>query len=139
MMWDIDTACKHVLQHYIEERNKAIHCTICDKVLFSYQKTIIGYMQLLECRDRKITWDMIHKIYNYMHNNYPYRKDGTLVRHHVNYKDDIQIPVCSTCHNKIHNRNEPEWNKWKPIDEKPKNQGVFETKLYKPLEVKHVK
>jgi hypothetical protein len=92
IMWDLDTACKHVLQHFIDERNKAIHCTICDKVLFSYEKTIINYVNLLEVKDRKITYDMIWKIYDYMHYNYPYRKDGTLVRHHVNYEKDIQMP-----------------------------------------------
>jgi len=137
MKMDIDEACKHVLQHYIEERNKAVHCTICDKVLFSYEKTIIRYVNMLEVKD-EITWDMTGRIYTYMHYNYPYKKDGTLHRHHVNYKKDIQIPVCSTCHHKIHNRSEPEWVKWKPVDEKPSKQGCFETKLYKPLEIKQV-
>ena len=138
MKMDIETACKHVLQHYIEERNKAIHCIICDKVLFSYEKTIIKYVNMLEVKD-EIRWDMIGRIYTYMHYNYPYRTDGTLHRHHINYKKDIQIPVCATCHHKIHNRNEPEWNKWKPVDEKPKDQGNFDTSLYKPLEVNHVR
>lgn len=140
MMWDVETACKHVLQHYIEERNKAIRCTICDRVLFSYEKTIINHVLLLEVRDKKITWDMVHTIYDYMHYNYPYRSDKTLVRHHINYKEDIQIPVCSTCHNKIHNiKGVPEWDRWKPVDKKPKHQCNFETRLYKLLDVEHVK
>ena len=133
-MWDVETACKKVLDHYIKERNKAVHCTICDKVLFSYEKTIIGYLELLECKYQKITWDMKPKIYNYMHYNYPYREDKSVVRHHLSYKNDIQIPVCSACHNKIHTiKGDPMWDKWKPIDNKPKNQSGFETKLYKPL------
>jgi len=138
--WDVDTACKKVLEHFIKERNKAVHCTICDKVLFSYQKTIIRYVYLLEVQHRKITWDMIPKIYNYMYENYPYRKDGDVYRHHISYKDDIQIPVCSTCHGKIHNIvGDPFWDKWKPIDKKPKNISNFKTKLYKPLRIEHSK
>jgi ribosomal protein L34E len=131
-MWDIKTACDNVLQHYIDERNKAPHCVICDAVLFQYQDDIFNYLYLLEVRDKKI-YDMTCRIIQYMYEHYPYR-DKNLHRHHISYKKDIQVPMCHSCHNKVHSTiGNPELDKWKPIDKKPKNQNSFATNLFKPF------
>jgi hypothetical protein len=133
-MWTLDIACKKVLQHFIDERNKAPHCVVCDIVLYSYQNDILSYLYLLEVRDGKIDWNMRGKLIMFMDSNYPYRKDKSLHRHHVSYKKDIQVPMCCTCHGRVHNlKDDLKYNKWKPIDKKPKNFGMFKSNLYKPI------
>jgi hypothetical protein len=132
MIWDVRIACENVLQHFIDERNKAPHCVICDAVLFQYQDDIFNYLYLLEVRDKKI-YDMNHRIIQYMFEHYPY-KDKNLHRHHISYKKDIQVPMCSTCHGRVHNlKDDFKYSKWKPIDKKPKDFRMFKTNLYKPL------
>lgn len=135
--WTKEEACRKVLDMLVSERNKAPHCVICDKVLYQYEKNIYGLLYLLEVRDRKITNDIYPNIIHYVYENYPFKNDGSLHRHHVNYKLNIQIPVCGTCHNKIHNRKkDPVYAIWSPVDKKGrKNKNIFKTNLFKPFDV----
>ena len=132
-MWDVKTACEKVLQHFIDERNKAPKCVVCDAVLYHYGSEIYNYIYLLEVKHKKIHRDMYGVIMKYVYEHYPCVNDKGLHRHHVNYGKNIQVPTCQHCHGKIHSRKYPELEKWYPVDKKPKNQGNFDTNMYKPL------
>ena len=131
--WDIKIACEKVLQHFIDERNKAPRCIVCNSVLYKYNIEIHNYIYLLEVKHRKINVSMFPTILKYVFTHYPYNDDKDFARHHVNYAKNIQLPVCSSCHSKIHCKTYPELDKWLPVDKKPKNQGGFDSNVYKPL------
>ena len=131
-MWDMLTACNKVLNHFIEEHNKAPHCVVCDSTLYDYQAEINSYLYLLEVKHRMIHVGMNQKIICYVFANYPFN-DKSLARHHVNYAKNIQVPTCDGCHAMIHNGNDPELKKWLPVDKRPKGQCGFESNMYKPL------
>jgi hypothetical protein len=39
-----------------------------------------------------------------------------LVRHHISYKDNITIDICSVCHAKVHRSRDPKYVKFRPVD-----------------------
>jgi ribosome-binding protein aMBF1 (putative translation factor) len=41
-------------------------------------------------------------------------KDGKVVNHHINYKENKTIKVCPTCHRRIHTN--PKYSALKPVD-----------------------
>ena len=131
-MWDINIACQKVLQYFIDERNKAPQCVVCNAYLYDYESEIYSYIYLLEVKYKKIHVSMKDTILRYVFEHYPY-KDKSLHRHHVNYAKNIQVPTCESCHKKIHLSNDPKYAKWKPVDKRPKNQVGFESNMYKPL------
>jgi len=132
-MLDIKTACERILDHFITERNKAPRCVVCDAVLYDYQTDLYGYLHILEFKYHSIRNDMYKDIVNYIFEHYPYHNDKSLCRHHLNYAKNIQVPTCLNCHTRIHNSNDPELAKWLPVDKKPKNQGSFDSNMFKPL------
>lgn len=115
-MWDIKIACEKVLQHFIDERNKAPKCVVCDTVLYDYDKHIYNYLYLLEVKYKKIHVSMNKDILNYVFINYPFTKDKNIHDHHVNYAKDIKVSTCSSCHMKIHRKKHSELHKWLPVD-----------------------
>ena len=69
-MWDLLTANKKVLEYFVNKRNNAPHCVVCDKVLYDYQPEIFNYLYLLEVKDRKIHMGMFSMITEYVYINY---------------------------------------------------------------------
>ena len=132
-MWDIKIACEKILQYYIDKRNNAPRCIVCNEVLYSYRANVFSDLYLLEVKYRKIHAGMNKAILQYLFDHYPYDDNESLVRHHVNYAKNIQVPVCASCHGKIHGGNNPELVKWKPVDKRPKNFKGFNSNIYKPL------
>ena len=118
-MWDINIACNNVLKHFIDERNRASKCVVCDSVLYHYDGEIYNYIYLLEVKHRKIHAGMFPDIMNYVFAHYPYRDDKEVHGHHVNYAKNIQVPTCQSCHIKIHSKKYHELDKWLPVDKKP--------------------
>lgn len=118
--WDIIEACNNVLQHFIDERNTATRCTICKTYLYNYETKIYNYLYKLEVIEKKIDRNMYDDIMNYVYSHYPYTKDKSLHNHHVNYMLNITIPLCATCHSRVHNSKDKRYEKYKPYDKKPK-------------------
>lgn len=133
-MWELNIACEKIVEMVIEERNKQPHCIICDGVLFDHDKYFFALLDDLQYRKRKIRAEMYNDIKNYFFTRYPYYyEDLTLSGHHTNYKKNIQVPTCKSCHSKIHHGSDPELAKWKPVDKRPKRSHMLEKNLYKPL------
>jgi len=132
-MWDTPTACKKTVEYLIKERESAPHCVCCDTVLFNWEVMLSAYLFDMEYRKKKLSASMHHDIFMYVFDHYPYQYDEHLCRHHMNYAKNIQVPVCLSCHGKIHNSSDPKYAKWKPVDKKPKNQTQFDSNVYKPF------
>ena len=132
--WDIRTACEKVLKYFIDKRNNAPQCVVCDAYLYDYFVKIHNYLYLLEVKYRKIDWGMNNIILDHMYLNYPYKKDKELCHHHVNYAKNIQVPSCKSCHAKIHGKKDSSLHKWLPVDKRPKDQNNFDYNLFKPLD-----
>jgi hypothetical protein len=47
-----------------------------------------------------------------------YGKIRKLVTHHISYKDNITIDICSVCHAKIHNSKDSKYAKFRPVDDR---------------------
>lgn len=131
--WDLVTACEKVLKYFVDGRNNAPRCVVCNSVLYDYEPEIFSYLYLLEVKYRKIHGGMFEDIIRYVYVHYPFKEDKSLHRHHVNYAKNIQVPTCQSCHSKIHHSDDSKYAKWKPVDKKPKNFKGFETNMYKPL------
>ena len=135
-MWDPIKACNKTLQYILKQREKAPRCTICDTHLFSYDEALNEYFILHHYRSNDISYSMKQDIVLWVFDHYPYhgQDKGTPIKHHLCYKDDISIFVCDSCHSKIHNSNNPKYNKWKPIDKRPKKDThKLGKKVIKPL------
>lgn len=116
----------------IDKRETAPNCIVCGIKLFDGTWELDMYIHDNHIYD--LYPESIKSIYYMFYEQYPHlNKDGHICRHHTNYKKNIQVPVCDSCHIKIHSGKYPEMNKWLPVDKKPKNQGKFKTNMYKPL------
>ena len=118
-MLDTNTASLKLIEYMCKKRDKQPHCVVCDSVLFNHEDYIFEILRDWEYKKKWITNEMVHDIMIYFHNHYPYYDDPRYCGHHTNYEEDIKVPVCSSCHPKIHNRSEPEFSKWKPVDKRP--------------------
>jgi len=134
-MWDIVKACNNTFQYVLNQREKAPKCTICNVHLFAYDEALNQYFTIHSTRKNDISFDMRHDIALWIFEHYPFhgQDKGKAVKHHLCYKDDISIFVCTSCHGKIHGSNEPKYNKWKPIDKRPKDTKDLGKKVIKPL------
>ena len=47
-MWDINVACKKIVEMVIEERIKQPHCIICNGVLFDHDKYLFWLLDDLQ-------------------------------------------------------------------------------------------
>ena len=78
----------------IEELNNSPLCNICKKIILNTNfEDFQGYI----LNDDDIVFSLPQN-------------------HHINYANDETILVCSQCHAKIHNSNDPKYTKCKPID-----------------------
>ena len=118
--------------YVMKKREKALRCTICNIVLFDGINEL-DYFFYNKRNIFNVSKEELQLIYNMFWDRYPSNKESSLTRHHVNYSKNIQIPVCKSCHRKIHSGKFPELNKYLPVDKKPKNHGNFETNMYKPI------
>jgi len=120
-MWDPLVASKNVLNHVLKEREKALECTVCNIKLFRYYEVADDYIMKLYLK-KHIVNEMVYEIWQFFYQQYQYcsADHQGIVKHHLNYKEDISIPVCSSCHSKIHMSSDPVYDKWKPVDERPK-------------------
>jgi len=121
---------KKALDYIYEQREKAFFCTICGKKLFShYQSTDDfiwkNYGKLMDLPE-------VQKgIYSFVMEKYTLSMyDGGLERHHTNYKKGITIPVCSSCHRRIHTTKDPKYTEYLPVDERPKNTSKIVYNIY---------
>jgi hypothetical protein len=125
---DFNTAWDYLM----EKREKAPRCIVCDILLFDRWDTLDDYF-FQEHNCYFISSDEMNAIYRTIMERYPIGKESGLHRHHVDYKKNIQVPVCGSCHSKIHNGNDPKLIKWLPVNKKPKGQMGFDSNVYKPL------
>ena len=78
----------------IEELNNSSLCSVCKKIILNTDfEDFHGYI----LNDDNIVLSLPHY-------------------HHISYANDETIVVCSHCHAKIHNLNDPKYAKYKPID-----------------------
>lgn len=132
MVTTLQQRLDRIWQHIMRLRDKAPNCEICNKKLFDGMCKLDEYFYE-EHRDHKFTQSELKAIYNYFWEHYPYMKEGNLSRHHINYKDNIQIAVCRKCHRKIHSNKYPELKKYYPIDKRDKKNKYFKSNIVKPL------
>ena len=121
-MWDPLVAGKNIVRFVEKKREEAPTCTVCDTKLFDFHPIAQKYMCELEHK-KHIHFELFDELWKFFYQHYPYWgvDFGLLVAHHLDYKRDISIPVCSSCHSKIHMSNDPKYVKWKPVDKRPKN------------------
>ena len=132
-MWETNEACIKVLERMKKEYHKAPKCEICEKIAFDCNSRTLEYVYYLETHRRKIDRSMYDTIINYVYKYYPYQDYGNLTRHHISYKKKVCMLVCSSCHAKIHNSNDPKYKKYYPIDKRPKNLNKIKFEVYKTL------
>lgn len=118
--------------YVMNKREKAPICSICKARLFDGFEALDDYFYNKR-NIYKTTQEEMKLIYDEFFRLYPYQEEKTLSRHHVNYAKNIQIPVCKSCHSRIHGKADPDLHKYLPVDKKPKNQGGFDSNMYKPL------
>jgi len=93
-------ARKKKLAQYI---NSQPFCTVCNKrIIESYQDG-----EIKELLNEELS------------------KNYTL--HHTSYENDQTIPVCSSCHSKIHHSNKPSLKKYLPESKRPKKESNYYT------------
>jgi len=134
-MWDDLVACKNVVNHVIKKREKAPNCTICGVKLFNFYDLVSDYTFHLEYR-KCIHRELGPQIWEFFYQHYPFwdKDKQSKVKHHVDYKKDISIFVCTSCHSKIHTSSDPKYTKWKPVDKRPKkDQHKLGRNVYKPI------
>lgn len=135
MPWDQLVATQRAMKYILKQRDKAPRCTICDAVLFDYNEALTTYLFMHSLRVDDIAPDDRHPIVTWIFNNYPYTEEDKLrkERHHISYKKDICIYVCSYCHKQIHCRDNPKYAIYKPIDKRPKDVNKIDFKMYNPI------
>lgn len=121
-----------VWKYVMKQRDKAPVCTVCNAKLFDGNNELDNYFYK-KYNVFRVTVEERKYIYYKFWEMYSQFDDKSLSRHHVNYAKNIQIPVCRSCHSKIHNGSDPELQKYLPVDKRPKNQGSFDSNIYKPL------
>ena len=116
-----------------EQREKALSCTICGKKLFTFDEHLDIFIK--KNYRKLMNQPYIQKgIFRFVYDHYTFlMEDGSLHRHHTNYKKGITIPVCGTCHQKIHKTSDPKYTKYLPVDERPKNHKKIVYNMYKPI------
>lgn len=130
-MWDIELACKKIMQDLIKQRNKAPNCELCNCTGFNPIQYLNEYLPYLEIEKKVITYSIYKAIYDYFWKNYPFHSDqGNLTRHHINYKKNVCVYVCDRCHGRIHQCDNSKYLKYKPVDKKPKRKKV-DYKMFK--------
>lgn len=134
-MWDLHTATQKAMKYVIQQREKAPRCTICNDLLFDCEDALTTFMFVHSLQGNDISADMRTPIALYMNEHYPFNDKRGVVKHHLSYKKDISIFVCTDCHGKIHNYDDPEYAKWKPVDKRPKkNYHKLGKKVIKPID-----
>jgi calcineurin-like phosphoesterase family protein len=118
----------------LKAREKAPDCVVCGVKLFDYNQAFDDCL-FDRYKGYKFNSESMRTLYMFLFEHYPFHGEdcSRIVRHHVDYKKNIQVYVCGSCHGRIHNGSEPELTKWLPVDKKPKNQGSFDSNVYKPL------
>lgn len=116
-MVEIEKEYERVYAHILRLRDKAPICSVCKVKLFDHTLALDEYYYD-EFRGFRLDAESIRTIYNMFYERYPYHKEDnhTLTNHHVNYMLDLTIPVCSSCHGKIHHSKSKEYEKYKPYD-----------------------
>lgn len=100
----------------LEKRKEAPTCTVCGVKLFNHLKCYEEYLYV-NGNCGRMSNEEIWYYYDLLCDTYPYKKeDRTLALHHISYLEDVVIPVCYSCHYKIHNG---EYPKYLPKDTKP--------------------
>jgi len=121
---------KKALDYIYEQREKALSCTICGKKLFTFDECLDEFVKKNH-RKIMVSPELEKGIFYFVYNNYTYViEDGSLHRHHTNYRKGITIPVCGFCHQKIHKSNDPKYTKYLPVDSRPKDHSKIVYNLY---------
>lgn len=85
------------VESLVEKLNKMKRCPVCDRLILDDQDF-----------HKNITLD-----------------DKTIIsskpnKHHINYKENKIIIVCSECHSKIHNSKKKKYKEYRPVDQRTK-------------------
>ena len=117
-MWNIHEAIDNLNNHLLKERDNSLQCIICGDYLFDSENEIIRYTDYLEFQKQVISWNTKNQVRRDIFYVYPYQSNPP-VYHHISYKDDICVPVCHSCHGKIHGNKNKEFDDLQPDMKKP--------------------
>ena len=102
-----------IIDRLIDEWEVSPQCVCCGDVLFDSWVSIFRWLDILEFKKKVIYPSVRGDIVIFVSTNFPY--SNSVVSHHICYSDDICVPVCASCHAKIHN-SRLKFDDFKPVD-----------------------
>lgn len=118
MIWTVNRAVEELNKHLLSERENSLQCVVCGEYLFDSENEIIRFTDYLEYQKQVIDLNIKDKVRTNIFYAYHFYSNPP-VYHHISYKDDICIPVCSNCHGKIHGNKNHEFDELQPDMKKP--------------------
>jgi len=106
---------KTIYDMVLKKREEAPNCVVCKVKLFDAHQCLSDYLYSGGLH-LTIPKEDIWYFFDMLDENYPFKnQEKKLVVHHISYEKNITIPVCCSCHQKIH---KDKTSKYYPIDKK---------------------